>query len=414
MSNEIYVMEQTINKLSNELTILADYIKNFNAYYHAGKATISLTDAKLKYDSIASDYVKLEAAYKATLAQLTQATQPNYNYGQSLLGNTPLVGGVSISSRGGVLNAPVTESYNTTTKGMTSLKDVNHAPQQTQAPAENLNLNNLGVPPMHNFAPLKTEPPKPKFFFLETGLKVIKKEGTNEYLINGKSSLDDPISITEEHDKNFNINPLFTIDNNDGVMVISAMKKVYLNNKNGIFDRYLDTGFSKLGFKEVTSSDSAEFILYQNVKDIIVEYLEILFGERGNSTCITDIKHILNSSELSVTALNIFSNVFKEIKLTESLNTKALERVPRLLELDVAGSHIFFHSSNIDFENLLQIETSAFENRLILNNESYLTLYNVIKEKCRPHGILELINGIKYRYFVGTDKIVLKRMNDLA
>ena len=412
--SDINQIKATIDKLSSELIILADYIKNYLAYYHAGRATIPLEDAKYKYNILANDYKQLEATYNAIIKAYQQQSQQATD---GMLGGVNLTGGVAVPSRG--LNSPDSGNYSTTTKGLKSFDDNTMSRNNvtsTENKVEEL-LKSIGeLKPMSttlpNIIPI-IEPEKP-FYFLEKDIVVgygEKEDGSDK--LNGLSSLDE-IKITKM-EQSFTINPLFTTTSNNNSLVVTNMRKIYLNNVNDSFTPYLNRDFSSIAFSEVVHLNSSEFILYHYIKDIIKEYMAILFKKPGgNPTCITDIKNVLSSKDLSVKSLNFFRDIFRNIVLKESTNEDAKKNIPGLLELDIGGNHLYFNSSRIDLENLLKIETGKKENKLLLTEESYKNLYLAIKTECAPHGVLELIQGIKYRYFVSEDKIILKRIRDLA
>lgn len=412
--SDINQIKATLDKLSSELINLADYIKNYIVYYQSGRATMPLEDAKYRYNVIANDYKQLEATYNATIMAYQQQSQQAMG---GMLGGINLTGGVAVPSRG--LNSPDSGNYSTTSKGLKSFDDNTMSRNNVPATENKVDeiLKSIGeLKPMSttlpNIVPM-AEPEKP-FYFLEKDIVVgygEKEDGSDK--LNGLSSLDE-IKITKM-EQSFTINPLFTTTSNNNSLVITNMRKIYLNNVNDSFTPYLNRDFSSIAFSEVVHLNSSEFILYHYIKDIIKEYMAILFKKPGgNPTCITDIKNVLSSKDLSVKSLNFFRDIFRNIVLKESTNEDAKKNIPGLLELDIGGNHLYFNSSRIDLENLLKIETGKKENKLLLTEESYKNLFLAIKTECAPHGVLELVQGIKYRYFVAEDKIILKRIRDLA
>lgn len=412
--SDINQIKATLDKLSSELINLADYIKNYIVYYQSGRATMPLEDAKYRYGMIANDYKQLEATYNATIMAYQQQSQQSMG---GMLGGINLTGGVAVPSRG--LNSPDSGNYSTTSKGLKSFDDNTMSRNNVPATENKVDeiLKSIGeLKPMSttlpNIVPM-VEPEKP-FYFLEKDIVVgygEKEDGSDK--LNGLSSLDE-IKITKM-EQSFTINPLFTTTSNNNSLVITNMRKIYLNNVNDSFTPYLNRDFSSIAFSEVVHLNSSEFILYHYIKDIIKEYMAILFKKPGgNPTCITDIKNVLSSKDLSVKSLNFFRDIFRNIVLKESTNEDAKKNIPGLLELDIGGNHLYFNSSRIDLENLLKIETGKKENKLLLTEESYKNLFLAIKTECAPHGVLELVQGIKYRYFVAEDKIILKRIRDLA
>lgn len=412
--SDINQIKATLDKLSSELINLADYIKNYIVYYQSGRATMPLEDAKYRYGMIANDYKQLEATYNATIMAYQQQSQQAMG---GMLGGINLTGGVAVPSRG--LNSPDSGNYSTTSKGLKSFDDNTMSRNNVPATENKVDeiLKSIGeLKPMSttlpNIVPM-VEPEKP-FYFLEKDIVVgygEKEDGSDK--LNGLSSLDE-IKITKM-EQSFTINPLFTTTSNNNSLVITNMRKIYLNNVNDSFTPYLNRDFSSIAFSEVVHLNSSEFILYHYIKDIIKEYMAILFKKPGgNPTCITDIKNVLSSKDLSVKSLNFFRDIFRNIVLKESTNEDAKKNIPGLLELDIGGNHLYFNSSRIDLENLLKIETGKKENKLLLTEESYKNLFLAIKTECAPHGVLELVQGIKYRYFVAEDKIILKRIRDLA
>lgn len=412
--SDINQIKATLDKLSSELINLADYIKNYIVYYQSGRATMPLEDAKYRYGVIANDYKQLEATYNATIMAYQQQSQQSMG---GMLGGINLTGGVAVPSRG--LNSPDSGNYSTTSKGLKSFDDNTMSRNNVTATENKVDeiLKSIGeLKPMSttlpNIVPM-AEPEKP-FYFLEKDIVVgygEKEDGSDK--LNGLSSLDE-IKITKM-EQSFTINPLFTTTSNNNSLVITNMRKIYLNNVNDSFTPYLNRDFSSIAFSEVVHLNSSEFILYHYIKDIIKEYMAILFKKPGgNPTCITDIKNVLSSKDLSVKSLNFFRDIFRNIVLKESTNEDAKKNIPGLLELDIGGNHLYFNSSRIDLENLLKIETGKKENKLLLTEESYKNLFLAIKTECAPHGVLELVQGIKYRYFVAEDKIILKRIRDLA
>ena len=412
--SDINQIKATLDKLSSELINLADYIKNYIVYYKSGRATMPLEDAKYRYGMIANDYKQLEATYNATIMAYQQQSQQAMG---GMLGGINLTGGVAVPTRG--LNSPDSGNYSTTSKGLKSFDDNTMSRNNVPATENKVDeiLKSIGeLKPMSttlpNIVPM-VEPEKP-FYFLEKDIVVgygEKEDGSDK--LNGLSSLDE-IKITKM-EQSFTINPLFTTTSNNNSLVITNMRKIYLNNVNDSFTPYLNRDFSSIAFSEVVNLNSSEFILYHYIKDIIKEYMAILFKKPGgNPTCITDIKNVLSSKDLSVKSLNFFRDIFRNIVLKESTNEDAKKNIPGLLELDIGGNHLYFNSSRIDLENLLKIETGKKENKLLLTEESYKNLFLAIKTECAPHGVLELIQGIKYRYFVAEDKIILKRIRDLA
>ena len=412
--SDLNQIKATLDKLSSELVSLGDYIKNYIVYYQSGRATMPLDDAKYRYNVIANDYKQLEATYNATI----MAYQQNQQAMSGMLGGINLTGGVAVPSRG--LNSPDSGNYSTTSKGLKSFDDNTMSRNNNVTVTENKVddiLKSIGeLKPMNTTLPNMVqiaEPEKP-YYFLEKDIVVgygEKEDGSDK--LNGLSSLDE-IKITKL-EQSFVINPLFTTTSNNNSLVVTNMRKIYLNNVNDSFTPYLNRDFSSIAFSEVINLNSSEFILYHYIKDIIKEYMAILFKKPGgNPTCITDIKNVLSSKDLSVKSLNFFRDIFMNMALRESTNEDAKKNIPGLLELDIGGNHIYFNSSRIDLENLLKIETGKKENKLLLTEESYKNLYLAIKTECAPHGVLELIQGIKYRYFVTEDKIILKRIRDLA
>ena len=71
--------------------------------------------------------------------------------------------------------------------------------------------------------------------------------------------------------------------------------------------------------------------------------------------------------------------------------------------------HIFF-LSKLDYNYLMETITSDYYNEdYFITDETYLTLFNVIKVYGEKHGILEFKNGLKFRYYDCKNVIKLTR-----
>ena len=373
-------LQMDLQATNIELSKTYEYLQNYNTFVMAGKATVPLEVARENYLKLAAVKSSIEQAIAATMAQLQNANN---------LAAQPANTG--LSSRQPMLNNG-NDGYSSNNTNVATSLHSDAKPKQE--------------PTQQNSAPMAT-----KHNVTYRHINYIKEK--NVTIENNKcfaTSTRNTIDIKIIKDRPFNLSPLY-LPSEENVCYIAPVKGIIVQDGSNTLSRLVDIPFNVATFASPRSIDSAEFVIYNHIRELMKISIGLATeGRYVDSSELADIKTIIETTDLKTNNLNWYSDTFKDTKIVKLSEEENNENVNNLYKFLPGGRHIYYTSSELDYNYLMETITSDYYNEdYFITDETYLTLFNVIKVYGEKHGILEFKNGLKFRYYDCKNVIKLTR-----
>ena len=231
-------LQMDLQATNIELSKTYEYLQNYNAFVIAGKATVPLEVARENYLKLAAVKSSIEQAIAATMAQLQNvnnvAVQPT---------NTGL------SNRQPMLNNG-NDGYSSNNTNVATSLHSDAKPKQE--------------PTQQNSAPMAT-----KHNVTYRHINYIKEKKVT--IDNNKcfgGSTKNTIDIKIIKDRAFNLSPLY-LPSEENVCYIAPVKGIIVQDGSNTLSRLVDVPFNVATFASPRSIDSAEFIIYNHIREIM-------------------------------------------------------------------------------------------------------------------------------------------------